>query len=268
MLIRALMAVLLLAGFAFAQSSQSPPKEQHQTATQQTPAASAEEKQPPKSFGQSLAIIWARTWEDPVAFFTFALACLTGALVVVSLMQGYFLLRADRTARLAAEAADSSARAAIALQLPLIRIKPEKLERLEGHTCGDDFEECSVSSVIISNLGSTRAFPTEILYGWNLGDDVLPKEPSYRYSERFPINFFIEPDPKTTPRKILTMGMPLEAGQWFQICLGNYCWFYCALLYTDFMGEPHSHGFCWRWASKGTGMEWIADNTPSYNRRT
>jgi len=50
---------------------------------------------------------------DAVGLYTMVLAIFTGALVVVSGWQGYFLLRADRTARTAADAALTTANTAI-----------------------------------------------------------------------------------------------------------------------------------------------------------
>ncbi len=55
---------------------------------------------------------WAKTNDDPTAFFTGALAALTAVLATVGVVQIYFLRRTDETARTSAEAAIISARAA------------------------------------------------------------------------------------------------------------------------------------------------------------
>lgn len=65
-----------------------------------------------KPVGQRLAIIWERTWDDPVAFYTFVLSIFTLLLAIISALQMRFLIRADRTARIAADAAKRSADAA------------------------------------------------------------------------------------------------------------------------------------------------------------
>ena len=49
---------------------------------------------------------------------------------------------------------------------------------------------------------------------------------------------------------------------------GNFFWFYCDLIYDDFMGETHHRGWCWRWADAGMGLAWRPDETPAYNRKT
>jgi|SRR4029077_3641355 len=169
-------------------------------------------------------------------------------------------------ARRSAEAAMLGARAAIGIQLPIIKITPDDLSHGDSVVGGEPYEECTVHSVVISNLGATKAFPMEILYGWTVGE-TLPEKPSYRASDKFLPNFILEPDPKVTPRKTLTLGMPLEAGEWTRICAGNYLWFYCTLLYDDFMETRREAAFCWRWAYIGGGVAWRPDNTPAYNRK-
>lgn len=77
------------------------------------PQTAGHQNEPTKTFGQALAVVWQRTWEDPVAFFTLCLAAFTLALVVVSTTQIYFLIRAEGVAKTAAEGAKEAAQAAI-----------------------------------------------------------------------------------------------------------------------------------------------------------
>jgi hypothetical protein len=191
----------------------------------------------------------------------------TVIIAIFTIILGVFTVSLARSTRIAANAADLSARAAIGVKLPIIRIKPDSLSHEDGRRDGQDYEEVTVHHVILLNLGATKAFPTEILYGWTVGDQ-LPKEPSYRTSETFLPNFILEPDPQVTPKKRLTLGMPLEKGQWAKICGGNQLWFYCTLLYDDFMEEKHSHGFCWCWANTGVGLGWRIETAAAYNQKT
>jgi hypothetical protein len=55
---------------------------------------------------------WNWTTQDPVSFYTSLLAIFTGALVIVSVIQIRYLIRADETARMSAEAAKRAAQAA------------------------------------------------------------------------------------------------------------------------------------------------------------
>lgn len=258
-----LLAICLVLGIALFVSVvapfQPPQHEQQQTYAKQKAETKPAEHKPTKS-------LWERTHEDAVAFYTFVLSCFTGLLVIVTATQIGFLIRADKTARIAAEAADRSARAAIGIQLPIIRIRPDDLGHGDSVVGGEPYEECTVHSVVLSNLGATKAFPTEILYGWTMGE-VLPGKPSYRASDKFLPNIILDPDPKVTPRKTLTLGMPLKPGEWSKICGGNYLWFYCTLLYDDFMETRREAAFCWRWAYVGSGVAWRPDNTPAYNRK-
>ena len=62
----------------------------------------AQEKSPNSKPEESF---WHKTTDDPVAYFTLWLAVFTGGLAIASIWQGVFLIRADRTARIAADAA-------------------------------------------------------------------------------------------------------------------------------------------------------------------
>ncbi len=82
----------------------------HVTQTNTQSEETAKQHKPAKSLGESLSIIWDRTFEDPVAFYTFVLGIFTGLLAIVSGTQIYFLMRADTTARTAADAATAQVR--------------------------------------------------------------------------------------------------------------------------------------------------------------
>jgi hypothetical protein len=235
----------------------APQIEKHATAEQHATESISENRDKPQS-------LWVPV--DSVGLYTLVLAAFTGLLVAVSGIQGYFLLRADRTARIAANAANLSARAAIGIQLPIIRVTPSKLGFGSTTQKGVRTEECSVHDVSVANLGATKAFPTEIMYGFALGDR-LPDKPSYRFIDKFPPNVILEPGIENRITKTLWGLMLLEKGQRVQIMGGNCLWFYCAVLYRDFMDEPRSHGFCWCWSYVGDGLDWRVDDTPAYNRK-
>jgi hypothetical protein len=258
------------------------------------PNTTIEEASTPQHKGGSTAEVKTKKEQidEALAYYTKWLTIFTGVLAVATLglggaTMGLYITgeKQANTAKLAslkqfrqtrdsialtkvsADAAMLSAKAAVAIQLPIIRIKPENLGHTEARIGEREVEECSVDAVILSNLGPTKAFPVEILHGWAIGNE-LPPEPNYRYVDSFAPNFILEPDPNVTPRKRLTLGMPLERGQWSEILKGNYLWFYCAFRYEDFMGTIHSHGFCWRWTSTGMGMGWRVEDAKNFNRKT
>jgi hypothetical protein len=174
------------------------------------------------------------------------------------------------TARIGANAADLSARAAIALELPIIRVEPEGLgfgtAQTEG---GGQVHYCVIASLLFSNLGRTKAFPIEVKCGWTVGKE-LPKDPIYKYTKLFKIGLIFEPDPKTTPRLNLNdLMIDLPEGAYDQIRGKNIeLWFYCQIGYLDFMQTRHEAGFCWRRFETFGGGGFIVDGTPSYNRKT
>ena len=96
--------------------------------------------------------------------------------ISVSRMGAFATVNAAHAAQKSADAADRSARAAIALQLPIIRIVPDKLGHGDGIVDDKPYEDCSVHSVMLSNLGPAKAFPKEIAYGWALGNELPPNQ--------------------------------------------------------------------------------------------
>jgi hypothetical protein len=205
----------------------------------------------------------AESADDRVARYTLWLAILTGGLVMASAFQGYFLIRSDKTTSIAANAADLNARAALALQLPLIQVTPTPL----GHSLVGQNEFCSVHFVDIYNRGETKAFPKEILYGWTVGD-TLPPEPFYPYLDKFRFNAILEANGPRAFQMFLSLQHPLKPSEWAGISKGNYLWFYVHLIYDDFMGETRHLARCWRWVPFGNGLAWRPDETSSYNRKT
>jgi hypothetical protein len=166
----------------------------------------------------------------------------------------------------AANAADRSARAAISLRLPIIRVEPDNLGHGEFASGQKISEDCHVHSIGVSNLGATKAFPTEVIYGWTVGE-TLPEEPKYQVADRFPHNCILEPG-QIPFIQTLNGSLPLKEGQWTRICGGNYLWFYCEIIYEDFMGEIRTHGFCWRWSNTGMGLDWRVERREAYNKKT
>jgi hypothetical protein len=188
------------------------------------------------------------------------LVLFTLMLVGVGAFQAFYLWGTVKATAVAANAADLSARAAIAIQLPIIRVVPDGLAHAEGQ-----IEDCYVHAVTISNLGDTKAFPKEVIYGWTVGE-TLPQEPRYQISTKFPHNCILEPG-KINFIQNLDGSFPLKDGQWTRISAGNYLWFYCAIIYEDFMGETRSHGFCWRWSNTGIGLGWRVEKADAYNKK-
>jgi hypothetical protein len=256
----AFLAVAVFAmGMLFASSFQSSNYKQAATTEQHASDKKTENHESAQS-------LWVPT--DSVGLYTSVLAVFTALLTFVSACQGYFLLRADRTARIAANAADLSARAAVALELPIIRVEPGKFGW--GKSIEDDQTETEYFSLQwfdLANLGRTNAYPIEICWGWFVGDE-LPDTPIYVFRKPFDIGTILKPE---VPGEIQVHSeMLIAPGDTWKIVRHNTkLWLFCSLAYDDFMQTRHDVGFCWlRYETFGKGGFRLDATAPAYNRKT
>jgi hypothetical protein len=111
---------------------------------------------------------WQWITADPSAFFTFILAA-------VAIIQIAFLIRADKTARLAANAAKKAADATVALEIPHLFISRREMIEMPGQPF--------VLKYGIENAGKTPA--SLIDYSVELrGFRELPKQPKYLNAQK------------------------------------------------------------------------------------
>jgi hypothetical protein len=287
------LALMLMTGVAFAQSKQPLPKGSPPTSNAIQPATDdqrgtdkvpltvkilptqksqadtdKEDHERQEKADRKLAFETQRIadYTDRLALFTVLLFCVAVLQAGLFVWQLLYMRTGIKDASIAANAANLSARATVALQLPIITISPDSIMHGDTIAGGQPSEDCGVPSVIIGNRGATAAMPIETLYGYIVGEE-LPKTPSYQYLERFLPGTIIDTPPKLT-RQTLTLRCQLSSGQWAKICGGNSFWFYCLLRYEDFMEEERSVGFCWRWSNTGMGLAWKAEKIPAYNRKT
>jgi hypothetical protein len=207
---------------------------------------------------------------DSVGLYTLVLAVFTGLLVGVSGVQGYFLLRADKTARIAANAAALSAKAAIAIELPAIRTNVGKIGWAdERDPTGAKRHFCYVDYLSFSNLGRSRALPIEVELGWTFGDK-LPDIPIYISRKQFTTDTIYEPDSGPYDLRIndeSDFDLPPDAFDRLREQSVK-LWFYCNLIYLDFMQTRHEAGFCWRrYQLPGEGR-FVPEPASAYNQKT
>lgn len=268
MMITALLAIVVAIGWFDRGSSQHPPQQPATSATQTSTNANPQQNHPAKSMRQRLSVIWQRTWDDPVAFYTFILSIFTGLLAVVSTFQIIFLIKADKTARIAADAASLNAKAAIAIQSPVFQATISDLGyEVADSGSGDRKNRCWLGFISFTNLGASNAFPIEIRWGWTIGSK-LPDRPAYTFAESLSVDTVINVsksyefnsfnlDSECPP----TLYDDLRANK-------TKLWFYCSIAYLDFMQTRREAGFCWqRYEIVGKGF-WVTDPTPAYNRKT
>lgn len=235
---------------------QPPQHEQQQSNPEQKAESKTAEHKPAKS-------LWERTHEDAVAFYTFVLSCFTGLLVIVTATQIGFLIRADKTARMAAEAAILSAKAAIGMELPIIRAdrvpglinvaKPPSPEApfLGGvYVQGIPNRYSVIQSIDLKNFGRTPAFPIKLVAGWKVVK-VLPDEPDYFHSINSSATAIINPDSEFTAAVRGVVELTPEQLETLHKQTA-FIWLYISLHYRDFMNAPHEARFCWRF-TRGFG---------------
>jgi hypothetical protein len=259
---------------AFDQPNQSP----HVTATDPTTNPSGNQHEPSKTFRERLSVIWDRTWEDPVAFYTFVLGIFTFLLFTVSAGQGWFLFRADQTARLTAEA---MARQANAAESALLNVETPYLfpfVRRHGIRRGDRPKD-GRPQVIGFNFGNnflTYYFvnygrtPAEIIeifsvlqFSMGIPPPIVPPERPYN----------------PLPGLVVTKDMPSEdflcdlTENIFTIYMGgrkfnpdiHMVWFMGYVRFNDVFGNEYVRGFCLAYAP--TEDKFYAVGRDGYNYR-
>src|SRR4051812_16082902 len=104
-LIGLLAFMIALVALSMMRSTQEQSDQKYNQQAEQPTNPRPEQHKVAKTFGERLAIIWDRTWEDPVAFFTFVLACSTGALFIATIA---LFISGEKSASAAKEAAEAA----------------------------------------------------------------------------------------------------------------------------------------------------------------
>jgi hypothetical protein len=190
------------------------------------------------------------TPEERLAEYTGWLAVLTVALVLASVVQGFFLLRADKTARITALAAKRSADAAIGVELPiLVPVDIALLRDLGGgvqnYVVGYP-DTASIFRLRLRNLGRTAAELTSQGVEWRVLKQ-LPKIPIYTSNFAFTRGSFCEPT-QPSPMQILRFPINLQPDEVRDISENTkFLWLYGRIIFKDFLGEQHEQRWCAKW---------------------
>jgi hypothetical protein len=235
-----------------------------------------------------------RDWEQTNGQITIWLAALMACVALLQLVLFVWQLRlmrksvedagaASQAAISAARAAELNARAAIGIELPVVRAAvPEDLLSTDqligdnepyggGVNDGPPSKYSAVHSIEFSNDGRTAAFLSRLSVGWATCK-TLPATPVYWRSDRLSHAAVIMPG--GTFRTGLDYGIELsddelKATQQDEAWL----WFYGALEYNDFLGDKRQARFCWRFANRnpegGKFYYFSSDGDPpeEYTRR-
>jgi hypothetical protein len=206
--------------------------------------------------------------DDRIAEYTLWLAVLTGGLVLVSAGQGYFLLRADRTARMSAEAAQAQTHNFTKLERPYIYVfNPEGLG-LESNR-EDPFYFVKYQ---VANYGKTPATIDGVFIGISVGS--LPDE-SYQVGpwHELRVSPIMTPDQKSTG---LTAAVPET------VAIGEYAgentpptpapdltdeeefFFRVLIKYHGPFSRGHETSVCWRWDSASLRLILFDNDTVNF----
>jgi len=88
--------------------------------------------------------------------------------------------RLFRVTKMAAHAADLSARAAIGIELPILRVRGSQIGLADESGALDDSREqrSIISDIEIKNFGHSHAFPIQVELGYVVAK-ILPRHPHY-----------------------------------------------------------------------------------------
>jgi hypothetical protein len=160
----------------------------------------------------------------------------------------------------AANAAERSARAAVAMELPVIRmIPPEDLVATDVLIGGEgpyggivnDGPPTRFSAIgrfEVQNHGRTSAFPTIFSIGWAVAGE-LPETPKYQKTVRLNHASVIKPNDSYH----VDQHYGIEITEQEVAATANktaWLWVYGSLTYWDFLDDVHDFRFCWRLAQR------------------
>jgi hypothetical protein len=259
-------------GGSFVWAIDHPNDQQHVSQSKPTTEGATDQEQPSKTFGKAVSIIWDRTWDDPVAFYTFVLAIFTALLAVVSATQIYFLIRADKTARISAEAAQATADAIQITERPYIFIwgmigsaPAVVFSSSQGDTPPTTLREEAYFTYAVSNRGKLASVIENVSIACG-----------YQYREMYPPLIGMgdhcllqmplissEQDVKSIPfRKSWNEMHPIERFEGFRDGLI----FRVAIKYRGPFTKGHETSQCWRYIGSLGGFAEVADEKYTYSR--
>ncbi len=204
-----------------------------------------------------------------IAKYTGYLALLAFLQFIAMAIQAAFLSKtldatkeAANAAQQAAEAAELNARAAIGIELPVIRAITTDMvytSKLIGDTepyggivnDGPPTQYSAVGCIRFENHGRTPAFPDKLVVGWKV-TDKLPEIPHYTTTSNL------------NHAEVIKAGDSFISDTHYGIELTDdeikqtsenqaWLWFYGCLFYTDFMNTRREARFCWRFANRNHG---------------
>jgi len=180
-----------------------------------------------------------RTADQRIADYTFWLFVFTGVLAGVAVFQLWIVWRGDRTTRIAADAAKTSADAAsrqadsvVAIELPIFVIEDASILTSRSHGV----------EIKLGNHGRTPAIITADCLEIK-AVDALPPKPRYSTDAILPI--FRDRVVERGHTYSLIRKIPISDDEWTSVLNGGtVLWAYGYVDYLDFMMREHRLGYC------------------------
>jgi hypothetical protein len=208
------------------------------------------------------------TPEERIAYWTIWLASFTGLLAFISMIQIWFLTRADKTARITADAAYKSAvTAESALEQTsapyldvVVSLKDAVIHRMVGGQTVVDLMGGDFAEYVIHNYGNSPAFVLEFYHGC-IVSRTIPEKTAF-------------PPLQTNLRKTIVVGgmreappiaIPFPAGGISAADANEAVWVSLQIRYRDVFMKQYISTFCL--AYNQTRATFSAQGGPQYNQR-
>jgi hypothetical protein len=198
---------------------------------------------------------WERTTADPVAAFTGVLAIFTFVLAVVSIVQIYFLTKADRTARISSDAAKIAAdasmiQAKLATSLEAPKLLLQTIQFRLQHSTFEGKLSSPFYDVVVRNFGRGPAIVTEHGFRGVVAKELLSDAVWYgeAHRTRLPAGAVVEALGSYTVSPRLAAIIHREdilsiKGDWREGEL-KWLWVHGFVNYLDVIGESYTQQFC------------------------
>lgn len=208
------------------------------------------------------------SWHDDLT------AAATIVIAIFTTILGVFTVSLARSTRLAANAADLSARAAINIELPILAAEVSDFhfstgQKQNSNGVSEHFDCCFAHYLNVANGGRTKAHLTQVEGGWHFGKE-LPASPNYTFTKHLNLTAILDPEAEE-PMHIRISDYHFKTGpdtyDAIRSAKSN-LWFFCRIAYLDFMRERREAGFCWRRYEGVGGGFFVEERAAAYNRKT
>jgi hypothetical protein len=237
-------------------------------------------------------LVYALDWIEANDKIVVALAGLAVAIFTFTLWRSTHLLwretrDAGETNKKIALAAERSAKAAIGIELPIIRqfdwpelvhlSKPVPEDRTYASLRVDGGRPqrySTLHTIDVWNAGRTSAIATALRIGWDVCVR-LPEEPRYRHTEGYPGGITIRAGQEGGAHALDPGRFTIELSdaeiadiasdkRWF--------WLFIDIEFVDFIQEVHHARMCWRWDTFGVNIGQyfpnVVDAPEAYTKQT